>query len=379
MSPWARSAAVTLALLTAGPCAADVVLLHNGGLFEGTVQRTSDAVTVEGDGSYIHLRTADVAHVAESLVAAYEWKRAQMGGDGLIAIDHLELADWAIENHLWEQAARELLDARQSAPTSGRLGLLERRLDEAMRIATIMPPQKTPVPSERIEALNGTPAAAPDDDFQRPALPDGALEQFTRRIQPVLLNSCAISGCHGAEPAGGFAFDVASLRGYGDLRSTERNLDATLRLIDVHQPLSSKLLTIAKGPHAGVTPIGGQRREEMLQRISDWAHKIALHNAPPVATEVPATATPMTTAAQQLPTAASAQAPAMPAPITPAPVDPTTASAEPDWEAIVAAAEAKPAEIKHGVQLERVGPRDEFDPAVFNTRYRRPQDDQPLD
>jgi hypothetical protein len=354
------------------------VLLHNGGLFEGTVQRTADAVVIEGDGTYIRLRTAEVAHVAESLVAAYEWKRAQMGEGGLVAIDHLELADWAIENRLWEQAARELLDARQLAPTSGRLELLERRLDEAFRVSNIGAPPKTPTPSERTEALDGTPAAAPDDDFQRPALPDGALEQFTRRIQPVLLNSCATSGCHGAEPAGGFAFDVASLRGYGDLRSTERNLDRTLGLIDLHNPAASKLLTIAKGPHAGVTPIGGQRREEMLQRISEWAHKIALHNAPPVATEVPATAGPMTTAAQQLPTAAPAPTPI---PVTPPPAASTSteASAEPDWVAIVAAADAKPAEIKHGVQLERVGPRDEFDPAVFNTRYRRPQDDQPLE
>lgn len=357
--------------------------MHNGGLFEGTVQRTPDAVIVEGDGTYISLRTPDVAHVAESLVAAYEWKRAQMGEGGLIAIDHLELADWAIENHLWEQAARELLDARQLAPTSGRLELLERRLDEAFRVATIRAPQKTPTPSEPTEALNGTPAAAPDDSFQRPALPDGALEQFTRRIQPVLLNSCATSGCHGAEPAGGFAFDVASLRGYGDLRSTERNLDATLGLIDLHNPAASKLLTIAKGPHAGVTPIGGQRREEMLQRISEWAHKIALHNAPPVATEVPAAAGPMTTvpttAAQQLPIAAPTPTPVTPTPVASTPPTASESTGEPDWEAIVAAAEAKPAEIKHGVQLERVGPRDEFDPAVFNTRYRRPQDDQPLE
>lgn len=364
------------------------MLLNNGGLFEGTVQRTPDAVIVEGDGTYVRLRTADVAHVAESLVAAYEWKRARRGKGGLVAVDHLELADWAIENHLWEQAARELLDARQLAPTSGRLELLERRLDEAFRVASTRAPQKTPTPSERTEALNGTPATVPAGTFQRPALPEGALEQFTRRIQPVLLNSCATSGCHGAEPAGGFAFDVAYLRGYGDLRSTERNLDRTLGLIDLHNPAASKLLTIAKGPHAGVTPIGGQRREEMLRRISEWAHKIALYNAPPVATEVPAAAGPMatvsTTVAQQLPTAAPAPAsvtPALAALAPPTASVPTAseASTEPDWEAIVAAAEAKPAEIKHGVQLERVGPRDEFDPAVFNSRYRRPQDDQPLE
>ncbi len=383
MSSWPRSAAAALALLTAGHVGAEVVLLHNGGVFEGAVERSAEAISVEGQGSLIRLRSADVAYVADSLLAAYEWKRGQMGQGGLTAIDHLELADWAIENRLWEQAARELLDARQLVPQSGRLGLLERRLDEVMRLEAQDAIAETDASTGPSEAPGGPLAEALADDPDRPKLPDGALEQFTRRIQPVLLNSCAATGCHGAEPAGGFALDVAPLRGYGDARSTERNLFASLRLIDVHRPLDSTLLTTARGPHAGVSPISGPRRDEMLERIAIWVGSIASYNAPPTPTESPAV-TPATAAL--LPSPPASAAAALPTP--PAAAQPTSAatpaaaneaSEEPDWEAIVAAAEAKPPELKHGAQLKRVGPRDEFDPAVFNTRYRRPQDDEPLE
>ncbi len=372
---WARLAAATLALLSAWPAVAEVVLLHNGAVFEGAVERTADAVVVEGDGSYVRLRAADVAMVAESPVAAYEWKRGQMGKGGLTAIDHLELADWALQSRLWPQAARELLDARQLTPGSPRLQLLERRLDEALRIAAVAeaPVQQPERPQPASIETDPGPAA-------RATLPEGALEQFTRRIQPVLLNGCATSGCHGADPVGGFALDVAPLRGYGDIRSTQRNLQLTLQLINLTQPGESKLLTMARGPHAGVTPISGQRREDILQRLAAWIDDIAVYNAPPTPEAAPGAAPPVATAAPSTAFQSLSQpAETMSPPENPALEGSAEVSAEPDWEAIVAAANAKPAEVKRGVVLERVGPRDEFDPAVFNTRYRRPQDDRPAE
>lgn len=363
------------ALLVASAAPAEVVLLHNGAVFEGAVERTPDAVVVEGEGSYFRLRAAEVAIVAESTVAAYEWKRGQIGKGGLTAIDHLELADWALLNRLWPQAARELLDARQLAPSSQRLALLERRLDEALRLEAL---GAAPKPSER-------PLPTPGEASPGPALgallPEGALEQYTRRIQPVLLNGCATSGCHGADPAGGFAFDVAPLRGYGDVRSTQRNLQLTLKLINLSQPAESKLLKLARGPHAGVTPISGQRRDDILQRLTAWIDNIAAHNAPltsdPLASDgASGAAAPL--AAQPTNRLAETTPPPGEPPLEDLAESADGSAAEPDWEAIVAAAHARPAEVKHGVQLERVGPRDEFDPAVFNARYRRPQDDQPL-
>jgi hypothetical protein len=251
---------------------------------------------------------------------------------------------------------------------------LERRLDEALRIEALAaatrrqpnPPLLSPAEASASPALDA-------------ALPAGALEQFTRRIQPVLLNGCAMSGCHGADPVGGFALDIAPLRGYGDLRSTQRNLQLTLELIDLSKPAESKLLTMARGPHAGVTPISGQRREDILQRLAGWIDDIAAYNAPPTA-EAVAVAAPLANAAPQSAVQSlSRPAEPMPPPAE-APLDVSEETdAEPDWEAIVAAAHAKPAEVRRGVELQRVGPRDEFDPAVFNSRYRRPQDDSPAE
>lgn len=340
-------------------------MLHNGALFEGAVERSPEGVSVEGNGSLIRLRNTEVAFVGGSSVEAYEWKRAQVGQGGLTVEDHLALADWALQNRLLPQAARELLDARQLAPASRRLELLERRLDEAIRPKTPHSSPAQPNPAATDDDPQPAPTEAVAEKPNRPALPAGALEQFTRRIQPVLLNSCATSGCHGAKPAGGFELDLAPLRGYGDLRSTERNLHAALDLIDVQMPQQSKLLTTAVGPHAGTTPVTGARREEMLQRLAVWIESIAFYNAPP-AVEQPAAAAGV---------AESSPPPMVDRPNTDKSID---EQAEPDWEAIVAAEESRPAEVQHGATLKRVEPRDEFDPAVFNARYRRPQDDLPI-
>ncbi|TWT95913.1 hypothetical protein Pla108_29900 [Botrimarina colliarenosi] len=334
------------------------MLLHNGSLLEGAVERSPEGVAIQGEGSFLRLRGAEVAYVADSTVGAYEWKRGQAARDGLDATDHLELADWALQNRLLPQAARELLDARQLVPRSGRLDLLERRLDEALRPAAPPAPETKPVLVEGMAEHPGIASNHSVNNPARPILPEGALEQFTRRIQPVLLNSCATAGCHGVHPEPGFALDVAPLRGYGDARSTERNLHATLDLIDLNAVDKSPLLVAAAGPHAGVAPLAGPRRDEMLERLSFWVGAIVAYNRPPE---------------QE---AAADQAPPVAEKASVAAEPPVTAESEPDWEAIVAAEADKPTTIQRGVKLTPVRPRDEFDPAVFNTQHRRPQDDE---
>ncbi|MEO0532209.1 MAG: hypothetical protein AAF266_16810, partial [Planctomycetota bacterium] len=131
-----KNAARWLLLAAAGvvgsTATAETVLLHNGSLLEGEVRRTGDELLVANNGSTIRLRRSEVAHVAESALAVYEWRRSD-GSEGLV--ERLTLAEWAMRNGLFPQAARELLDARQLAPRSRRLALLERRLDELMRPA----------------------------------------------------------------------------------------------------------------------------------------------------------------------------------------------------------------------------------------------------
>lgn len=363
MSRPLRTAASVLLLAVAPLAEGEVVLLQNGSLFEGVVERSADGVLVQGEGSLVRLRPADVAYVGESAAHAYEWRRGQAERTGSDAPAHLALADWAIKNRLWPQAARELLEARALDPASRRLALLERRLDELTRPVAPTPRGSAPVAPRSVAA-----DVRPDEPLGPRGAPlrEADLEVFTRRIQPMLLNSCATAGCHGVEGVGVFALDLAPLRGYGDARSTERNLAATLAALDPAAPDSSPLLRAAVGPHAGVTPLRGARRDEMLARLAAWVESVTSAQAETAPSEV---------ADHAADDAAVAVAPTTPH------EDPLAATsgdaAVPPEEEGAADMLFEGGRVRRGVALRRVAPRDEFDPEVFNTRHRRPQDDLP--
>ena len=331
---------------------AEVLLLSNGSLVEGRVEPAADELIVhQGDGA-VRLRTAAVAATVRSRTEAYEWLRTRELGSHPEVGDHLRLADWAMRHQMWPQAARELLEAKQLSPNHPRLRLLQRRLAELSRLpeAPVAKPAVIPVAAhEETAPQAATREATPD-------LPAEGLEYFTRRIQPVLLNGCATAGCHRGQEGDPFPLDRSLLHGYGNAAATDRNLRTALGAIDLAQPDASSLLAAARGPHAGVTPLGGLRRDELLNRLARWATSVAVANGWDVEAE------------QAIDGEAAAEA------------DVVAEASEPPAEDSPGEETAtlfEPRPLRRGVQLTQVGPRDEFDPAIFNERHRRPEDDDP--
>lgn len=346
------STAIT-ACLTVG-AAGEVVLLQNGATLSGSVATTNSGLEVRGSGTAIRLRSEEIAFVGTTAESVYEWLRGQFEGPAISGLEHLRLADWCLENSLHAQAARELLDARQAGTRNPRLDLLERRLDEELRRASSPPSQK---PSPR-QPLNKQPRIAAANP-SLPKLPSGGLHYFTRRIQPLLLNGCAASGCHSElDDNGSFALDRSSLHGHGDHRSTGRNLRVAYEAIRIEQPKQSPLLTAAKGPHHGHTPFAGARRAELLARIEAWVLAVAAANSN--ADTEPSLADQNLTESVATELAGRTE------------IDPKV-----DEQVVPASFEAEPTAAKRGAQLVRQTARDEFDPATFNKRFRRDSDDQP--
>lgn len=338
-------------LVAAATACADVLLLRTGAIVEGRAESVGDDVVIHhGDGA-LRMPADSIAVIVDSRLEAYDWLRSREITATPRVGEHLRLADWAIRNQLWPQAARELLEARQLAPRHARLELLERRLAELSR-----PPRpvastpKTPEPTSASEAV---PAEEPV------ALPAEGLEHFTRRIQPLLLNGCANAGCHRGEPGDAFPLDPSSLYGYGNTRTTDRNLKTALGALDLENPARSPLLIAARGVHAGVNPLEGHRREELLERLARWAERVAAANR-----ETP----PPSNEADEAVAEASVA--------TAAVVDETPAG-ESAAEASATIEPPEPRAPQRGVNLTRVEPRDEFDPEIFNRRFRRPEDDAP--
>ncbi|HEX2474165.1 MAG TPA: hypothetical protein VHK01_05440 [Lacipirellulaceae bacterium] len=336
-------------MAAAAAAAPKTIVLQDGGVLVGNVSLVGERYVVTTMGSEIRVAPANVLVICESLDEAYELRREKIARPDAAA--HLALADWCLRYNLVSQATRELADARRLDPLHPRVGLLERRLAAAATSPTQSARPRSSPAADRVTPAAGSAVinAAPID-----ALPEGALEQFTRKVQPILVNNCTVSGCH--QPGGrqNFQLDRSLLHGLGNRRTTMRNLAATLALIDREQPQLSPLLTVPRETHGGMDrPIIGPRQQAAFEHLVDWVALITNidndfeqaaqpYHAPELATYDEAT---MATVAQAN----------------------TSVSSDEAKSAIVEKnASTRPMPIQFGAQLQPWQPKDPFDPEIFN-------------
>jgi hypothetical protein len=352
------------------------LVLNDGGVLRGHVTREGDRYIVRRAKGRLEVTANNVALVSNSLADAYTVQQRQLPHT---AEAHLGLADWCLRYNLLSQAERELADARQLDPHSGKLELLKRRLDVATRTAS---PPKT-IEDEADDA-NQEPAA----DVARleelaAALPPGAVERFTRKVQPLLVNNCTTAGCHQAGGKQVFQLDRAVLHGLSNRRTTLSNLAATLALVNRDAPQLSLLLTVPHAEHADMKqPILGSRQDQQFRQLEEW---VAIVTGTPVPAEEKAdgakTADALgkrTTAAQRRNKAISSKS----ARVEPRPfhVDDKGAAAIDDaktqangtsdvtqanYEELLPFEQLRQ-RTRPTVQLKTWEPRDEFDPEIFN-------------
>ena len=335
----------------AASAAEQLVLLRNGSVIRGEVSHEVGRLVVASRGGQLRFDQRDVAAVGDSLLSLYEWRREQLAG-AVSAQDHLDLADWAMRQSLWPQAARELLDARALVPDSPRLALLERRLNWM----SAPKPDRTVVQAT-YEAE--TPAAEakpqrPSEAVDHPGLTvrQSELELFSRRVQPILVNNCTNAGCHAVGGEQDFQLSRDLLYGHATAESTGRNLRGVLSAIDEEEPQASALLAALRGQHAGVMPLSGPRADEWRSLVADWVVAVARSNLPELPSEP---ADPVVDRiAQEGPTQLE----------EPRELDETLFAPKP---------------LKRGAQLSHWEPRDEFDPEIFNRQHRRAEDDLPVE
>lgn len=263
----------------AGNGESGILMLQDGGVLTGQITQTSDWYIVSHGSGQMQVARARVALACRSLEEAYEYRRQQVNGSKADA--HLALADWCLRYNLLADAARELADSRNLDPDHPRLALLERRLANC----NAQPAAKAgaaPVAKVQPQAVASTPptsAIAGD-------LPEGVVERFTRKVQPVLVNSCTTSNCHQRGGSQSFQLDRALQRGEANRRTTMYNLAAALALVDREHPEQSPLLTIPRKTHGGMAgPVFGPRQEQVFKHLAEWVELVV----PPAPTSESAT------------------------------------------------------------------------------------------
>jgi hypothetical protein len=240
-----------------------VILLQDGGVLEGQITRAADWYVVGRGGSQMQIAASRVLCVGRSLHDAYEYRRQHVTLS--TADSHLALAEWCLRYNLVNEAADELENARKLDPRHARLALLERRLTATKDRLVHQPTANN---AERPQASAGEQSASLSTSRD---LPDGVLEMFTRKVQPVLVNNCTASKCH--QPGGQQSFQLnrALLRGEANRRTTMQNLSATLALVNRDHPELSELLTVPRRTHGGMNgPVFGARQEQAFKHLADW-------------------------------------------------------------------------------------------------------------
>jgi len=323
---------------------AGVLVLRNGNVLPGVVQRQGNHYRVENEGSILQIPASQVDMACASLVDAYEQRRQHRVGNATDA--QLELARWCLRHGLLAEAAREILDARTDDPGHPALRTLDLQLqqglaDEASRLqrqrdAVALAAHVEPVVTEEV--------AQPERLIEPTA---AVQERFVRSIQPMLIHGCTTSGCHAPNSQQSMKLDRWALEGSGIPNLIRKNLEQVLYQVDVEDPASSPLMRRARQAH-------GMHNSQLSTPLAPYQTAILI---------------------EWLNEAAGVQSQA-PLPIDPNVVDPrlieqTIADEGEITEAMVD--EAAQELLNRGKTKTRTAftPRDQFDPEIFNRRQAR--------
>jgi len=228
---------------------AGVLVLRNGSVLEGKILRVGDRYVVGlSERDEVVVPADRVEMECDSLTEAYQRKQKLLGADATVR-DHLRLADWCLQNDLLAASAEQLMAAQRRDPSDPANEYFEKRL----RLAARRRPARAsgqPVPSdmssrdelEELEELDEL------DELVR-SLPADMVEQFTKTIQPLLINSCGGGTCHGANTDTQFHLMSPVRSSTLPRRFTQKNLQAALEHVDPVQPSRSPLLQMATEPH----------------------------------------------------------------------------------------------------------------------------------
>ena len=289
------------------------------------------------------------------------------------AQEYLRLGEWCQRHGLIDEAEQELAKAAAIEPDHPLIPVLRRRLEIARH-----PPQPQPAPA----AASKRAISAEELDRLVRTMPPGTVETFTQSIQPLLVNHCTGAGCHGPQSTTDFRLLKTPSSRPAARRLTQRNLYATLQLVDRAKPEASPLLTAPIQPHGTAkAAIFSQNQAEQYRRIAGWVFRFAQgpKTSLPARVDPPnqhgSSASPAIAASVGAPTPASRVLQAAALEPGPCPFDGPETGPVDDDQRRLSDPERDRYEAPHRSQPKRgdpspgFEPADPFDPEIFNRRH----------
>ena len=264
----------------------------------------------------------------------------------------MELARWCLTNKRTDLARREVLDALHKDPN---------RIDAQRLLQSLVQQSEQAPKSSSGSGLSEFPSlarpAGPVPEARSLAgLSRSVAQDFTRHIQPILMNKCSNAGCHGVRTTSSFQL-TSSHRGTS-VSIAERNLAAVMKQIDLSRPSSSPLLSALEGNHANTSAplFRGRSGAVQMKTLRDWVGAVSNDIAPELNEEV-------RERQEKIQLASMSQ------------------SIEPESDATVDETNMGPhgrvlttteTDVRFLQKASRANARDAFDPAKFNQQFGKP-------
>jgi hypothetical protein len=246
-----------------------VVMLRNGETFQGVVTEAGDHLIITLPDGEISLKTSEVEAIFRTLDEGYLRQRNVLTPDAK-ADAHLDLAQWCLRHKLYERAAEEIEAARGADPRHPKIDFMQRKLKLVQEQPKAMVARTVSTATANDEPTN--------DDLDRfiRGVSTEAIETFAHSIQPLLLNNCTASSCHGPRSDTGLSLLRIQLGRTPSRRLTQRNLYAVCRFVDRENPNESPLLTQTIREHgAARAAIFTSRDMVQYKQLVGWVRMVA--------------------------------------------------------------------------------------------------------
>ena len=259
-----------------------ILVMLDGQIISGQITPRPDGYDVQVAAGRIFLNSDRVRFAASSLPDPYLRMRDSISD--FTPADHLALARWCLDNKLHSQARREVLDALYLDPN---LDEAKRMLQSLELVGQVLPQANTGTGTSFTEypSLSDM-QRSPIETRSLAGLSRSVAHSFVRDVQPLLMNKCATSGCHGVATRS--QFQIVSTHRRSTPAIAERNLAAVLKQIDFSNPSASALLVVGEQPHGKMNYGAFQGRAGALQIsiLNAWVHQAAHDIAPDASSEV---------------------------------------------------------------------------------------------
>ncbi|QDV13598.1 hypothetical protein CA51_34890 [Rosistilla oblonga] len=252
------------------------VLLTNDQVLFGSAQQEGDRIVIEqSDGAIIRMPVERVLCWGPDLQSLYQFRLDQRERPSVRT--HLADARWCLNNGLYRESANELLQVHQLAPGNSEA----KRLEHQLRMFT-----------ETVKTVSAEEPLDVEPVVDHVHISPLATQQFTRVIQPILMNRCG--ACHGHSDDS--KFSLLRLPGVSRVSATmtHRNLQHVVTWIDTNDPMKSPLLDYAQRGHGGseTAPLG-KSQAQAFENLAYWCSQFATAPVTPpnAAMPIPTSAT----------------------------------------------------------------------------------------